>query len=409
MTTIPGDPAAIEARADTIAAAGLGVDAATTTARAISISDWDGAAEEAYLGHRASVVERATSLAEAYPDPARALGEYAAVLRANQERYTAARETVGALTAQALRVPFPANLPAILRDLGNAHEEALAAVGAVTQAAAGAAARLRAAFPGPTEEGARPWWDPFGWGRDPLATPNVTVGPGVLDADNFDESDLNQGQIGDCFLLVGIQGLLRTSEGDQFLRDHVRWDPATQAYIVTIYDDGTPVDVSVTQIFGGGARNNGQDKPSIASLYEAAFAEHFGRDYLDGGHADEAMERITGHGSDGTGGIWPFNTDRGDARQAIDDGAIAAISSPRGGDHTYDFTVRDADGNESTQSVDIVNKHAYQVEKIEENGDVWIRNPWGPENSADGGALIRVPSDVVDDIFGRIVWNGGVR
>jgi hypothetical protein len=281
---------------------------------------------------------------------------------------------------------------------------AFGAIGRLQQAAATAADELRAAS---GEDGdARPWWDPFGWFND-AEDPDERVSDNILDDDTFDPEDVGQGGIGDCFMLSSIVSLLSTDGGDDFIRDHVRWDPDKNGYWVTLYKNGEPTEVFVEYVFDNGAKQNdwqwgifGGDKPSIAALYEAALRQEYGYDFIDGGVPAEAMEIITGHPvdtieNDEHTGLSESQVD--ELRDVIDDGGQVVLSSPRDGEHH--ITVTGEDG--STREVEIVTTHAYAVTRIEADGSVWVRNPWGPGNSADGGGEFRVSAEDVADLFWR--------
>jgi hypothetical protein len=208
-------------------------------------------------------------------------------------------------------------------------------------------------------------------------------------------------------MLSSIVSLLSTDGGDDFIRDHVRWDPDKNGYWVTLYKNGEPTEVFVEYVFDNGAKQNdwqwgifGGDKPSIAALYEAALRQEYGYDFIDGGVPAEAMEIITGHPvdtieNDEHTGLSESQVD--ELRDVIDDGGQVVLSSPRDGEHH--ITVTGEDG--STREVEIVTTHAYAVTRIEADGSVWVRNPWGPGNSADGGGEFRVSAEDVADLFWR--------
>ncbi len=305
-------------------------------------------------------------------------------------------------SARALR-GNPLDLGAALTGL-RAEFAATAALGQLQEAAATAAAELRAAI---GEEGdGRPWWDPFGWFND-AEDPDERVSDNILDDDAFDPDDVAQGSIGDCFMLSSVVALLNTDAGDAFIRDHVRWDAEREGYWVTLYANGEPEEVFVEYVFDNGAKQSdwdwwifGGDKPSIAALYEAAIRQEYGYDFIDGGVPAEAMEIITGHPVDviENGNYAGLDADQVDElRDVLDDGGQVVISSPRSGDHQ--ITVTDPDGN--SREVDVVTSHSYVITRIDPDGSVWMRNPWGPGNSADGGGEFRVSAADVEDLFWR--------
>lgn len=60
------------------------------------------------------------------------------------------------------------------------------------------------------------------------------------------------------------------------------------------------------------------------------------------------------------------------------------------------------DGELTDIEVDVVGGHAYMVERIDDDGGVWVRNPWGQGNGADGGEVFRMDADEFARIFGRV-------
>lgn len=207
---------------------------------------------------------------------------------------------------------------------------------------------------------------PLGWfteDRDP-DDPDQRVSNNVLDDDAFSSDDVSQGQIGDCFALSSIVSLLSTDGGDDFIRDNVRWDPDRHVYWVTLYENGKGEEVFVDHVDGKGAKQKdwewwifSGDKSSIAALYESALQSKYGYSYLEGGQSWEVMEKITG---------------REVTEQANDDYS--------------GFSARQDD---SLRSV------------LEAGGSMWVRNPWAPVTSADGGGEFKVSAEDVARVFWR--------
>ncbi|WP_123932900.1 hypothetical protein [Gordonia sp. RS15-1S] len=50
------------------------------------------------------------------------------------------------------------------------------------------------------------------------------------------------------------------------------------------------------------------------------------------------------------------------------------------------------------QKVTIKGAHAYVVVKAAPDG-IWVKNPWGPANSADTGSVFWIPKENIDDDF----------
>ena len=107
--------------------------------------------------------------------------------------------------------------------------------------------------------------------------------------------DANQTIIGDCYLLATLQGYSQTEEGQQLLRDHVRWDEKKNCFVVTLYDNGRPIDVEVDDYYSDGTKDK-QGRPTLMSLYERAYGKHFGHgDLADGGNPEnDGMKVVSG-------------------------------------------------------------------------------------------------------------------
>ena len=94
------------------------------------------------------------------------------------------------------------------------------------------------------------------------------------------DPDANQTSMPDCFMLVTLQGYSATEKGQQFLRDHVKWDDGKGCFTVTLYDDkGNEVHVDVYDYYANGAKDEA-GRPTLMSIYERAYGKQFGDDDL---------------------------------------------------------------------------------------------------------------------------------
>lgn len=211
--------------------------------------------------------------------------------------------------------------------------------------------------------------------------PDVPV-PGDVrkDPDAGNPADIRQGQIGDCWLLAGIgsvaQMLEREGKVDEFLAEHLRpvGDPPTH-WVVTLYQDGKPVEVTVEAKSTEGGVRGGDGAPNWLSIYERAAAEQRGGSYedIDGGFSDDAMKLMTGKSSNRDGEL---------DLQAIEDklnsGQAVSVGSEGVKDDDFDWFWEPAEVNRT----DVVPNHAYIVTGVKTNGDgekvVVLANPWGP-------------------------------
>lgn len=234
-----------------------------------------------------------------------------------------------------------------------------------------------------------------------------------------DWGPVDQFSIGDCYLLATLQAYSQTESGRQHLRDHVTWDEEKQAFMVTLYDNGKKVAIPVTDYYAQGHREN-QDpqgshgNPSIFSIYERAYGQHFDdRDLRDGGRSGQAMKTIsdqkaehldTRGGSGWFGWPWWDDDQYTDAEWSqIEDAASqerpVTASTDEGG--TISDSNVDADTNNdgkfdaSDQGGDytIIDNHVYTVESIDDKY-VTLINPWANNDLSDGtkipGGRIRI-------------------
>lgn len=401
MVAAFGDPAAVSAAADELRRAATDVERTRALVGTATPDLWRGVAADAFSAAATATLPVAEGLADSLAAAAGTLTRYAAVQREALSASSGAQADFDkahrALESNPLDV-----LAAV--DLVASRAAAFGAAARLQQAASTAAAELLTAV---GEEGdARPWWDPFGWFND-ADEPDERVTEGILDDDSFDPDDVAQGNIGDCFMLSSVGSLLSSDGGDEFIRDNVRWDADKEGFWVTLYSDGEPKEVFVDYVFDNGARQGdwdwlvfSGDKPSIAALYEAAIREEYGNDFLDGGVPADAMEIITGREVDVVensdySGMDPEQVDG--LRDVLDDGGQVVISSPRSGENQITVTAPDG----SSREIEVVNTHSYVVTRIDPDGSVWMQNPWGPGNSADGGGEFRVSPDDVENLFWR--------
>lgn len=396
-----GAPAAVDAAAHDLRRSSKAAEQALAHAKRARPDAWRGQAADAFATASEKTFPTVERLSDALQSASETLARYADVQRRVQADYSEAQANFDRAKT-ALR-QNPLDIGAGIT-LARSSMAGLGALGEIQQAAATAANELRS-LSGADGDG-RPWWDPFGWFTDP-EDPDVKVSKGIMDDDAFDPDDVSQGQLNDCFLLSTIVSLLNSDEGDQFIRDNVHWDSEKGGYWVTLYESGKPVEVFVEHVFGSGAKQKdwewlflSGDKPSIAALYESAMRQKYGYSYLDGGISADAMETITGKSvteieNSNYAGLSESQVDS--LREVVNAGGQATVSSPRSGEHL--ITVTDPSGN--TREVELVTTHSYVVTRVEADGSMWVRNPWGPGNSADGGGEFRVSAEDVASKFWR--------
>lgn len=181
------------------------------------------------------------------------------------------------------------------------------------------------------------------------------------------QADLNnQDRYGDCTTLSTLISLAHSDPN--FIREHMKWDPDTNTYEVTLYDDdGNPVTVNVdpSKIPSQGSDTEATGKPTWMSVYEQAIQQQYG-DIPNGQWEDVPIRRITG--------------------QDVDLGPPPSVDDIRDGMNQDPPSVMTADtvhGSNQPDDVDpakrVVNNHTYAVRGIDDDGNVILQNPWGPD------------------------------
>ncbi|WP_179561708.1 C2 family cysteine protease [Cellulomonas soli] len=415
---LPGDPSGVRA------AAGLLVRSASASRGAggdllrLRECAWEGAAADAFRAKVRTASDEADAVAGAFERGSRVLQAYADVLQSQMQAADAAEEVWSNARERALLTPL--DLVALL-DVRRAVDARHAAVSTAQRAAIDAAAQLDGIL-GPVGWGEH-WWDPFGWGdSDDVTVPDRGVDGSILNDGSWDPGSVHQGKLGDCYLMASIMGLLNSDDGDQWVKDNIRWDAAREGYWVTLYPFEKPVEYFVDRVYDQGATEPGDgllfwssSKPSIAALYEAAAAQELGyRELASGGTSAEALALLTGkHATsyervygDGYAGSLP------EIRAALDSGASVVASSDRystslsGQSHLIEAETVAADGGTEVVDLRIATMHTYMVDRVDADGGVWLRNPWGEGNSYDDGVEFKVAADDFADIFYDVSASG---
>jgi len=373
----------------------VGTDAVV---RAVASLSWTGSAAD-LCAHRVSAgVDAGRALVASFATVGTALMAFATTLAECESQSVGLDHDVRAAHRRIAADPFDL---AAWRDYITARAGRTQAAARAESAAADAAAAIRTAI-----------------GRsaaaDALEAERLRGAPvpdDVLDRTSWDPQDVGQRGIGDCYLLSSLMALMRTDAGDDLLRRNVRWDESQSGYWVTLYREGEPFDVFVDATYLLGARQGQYGDIGVVSLYEAAVGIHLGYpDFNDGGWPKDALELVTGGSAREyeTGSSWwnPFDDRFGDsqdeiAAQLADGAAVTADTSGRPSAEGVPVVV-ECDGSQVEATVTIVGGHAYSVERIDDDGNVWVRNPWGAGNSADDGNLVRLTSEQFATYFRNV-------
>jgi hypothetical protein len=208
----------------------------------------------------------------------------------------------------------------------------------------------------------------------------------------FSPEDINQGAVNDCWWIGTLAAYANTPEGEKWLKDHIRANP-NGTFTVTLYVDGKPVEVTVTDYFpasdkestaGNGFWNEQNKKvPNWASIYEkarAALPDTGSYDNLSGGWSvvnpnfgsGGAMGTLTG---DEASWITPSDPitrlplpgyQLSDLRKDLSDGRPVTVTTYISG------------------RTDMVDFHQYTVTSVNPDSTVTLRNPWGQDASLHG-------------------------
>jgi hypothetical protein len=193
-------------------------------------------------------------------------------------------------------------------------------------------------------------------------------------------SDIAQGAIGDCWYMASLMAVAQADPS--LLRQAITRNP-NGTYTVRLYDDGRPVDVTVTPemvLRDDSPAFSYQHTQELADgsqgyeiwplVMEKALALHWG-DYaaIEGDSPGLGLEVVTGRPSD--------SSDLDDAPSVseldalLDGGGAVTLASFGDGDDLPDTYGNASDGG-------LVTGHAYYVQSVDsEAGTVTVVNPWG--------------------------------
>ncbi|MCL2455079.1 MAG: C2 family cysteine protease [Micrococcales bacterium] len=368
--------------------AGLYLECADELRRSRSCT-WEGQAAEAFRAAATKVEKKIEDHAELKVAASRIMAAHFAVLgSAEAAKERAKSEQADASSRLAADVfDFRA-----LSDLVAARQAFAEAERTIKTSADETARRLQALLNQYGLAWGEDWGGPLGW-----FSRMEPVREDVLDA-SWDHTQIRQGRQGTCYLIATLVNIMRFDTGDDFLREHVRWNSDKELFEVTLYVDYRPVVVEVDYIYQRGSNHTVDGllwfdlyKPNVVSIYEAAVGQVIGWDDLvDGGTRQWAIETITGRPAAAQESTFFIDNDdhRQWLRETLRSGGIVTA-----GGGTSDLTfknvdVEQPDGRLITKSVTILKSHAYSVERVEIDGSVWVRNPHGPGGG--GGGLIHL-------------------
>ncbi|MBS4104303.1 C2 family cysteine protease [Tsukamurella paurometabola] len=243
---------------------------------------------------------------------------------------------------------------------------------------------------------------------DPNAAPDQAVNAGLLSGGIPGPGTTKQGSMGDCWVLASFMGFQVSEAGRAALAKLVTANP-NGGYDVRFGSDCRMFHVD--KVFADGARqvngSTGSKDQGVISVLEAAFRQTSTPakyQMCAGWFAPEAQKVITGTFSEEYPDLSPMGhkmrdrltKDADDVNSLIASGRSAVVSTRK--DTSFITDVMTPSGLKSSTKVKLVGQHQYVVTKAAQDG-VWIMNPWGPNNSGDGGGEVWVPVAQIEDSF----------
>ncbi|MGP9744186.1 C2 family cysteine protease [Brachybacterium sp. AOP29-B2-41] len=220
--------------------------------------------------------------------------------------------------------------------------------------------------------------DSLGGFEDPRHVSSRTIGVDLETIQAFDPRTTVQGDsFGDCWFLATLASV--AAQNPELIAENIELvhgpTPDEDYWIVTLYENGEPVEHVVTQdeLVKDGVRGridhdtgSYSERISWMSIYERAAVEHVGGDYgdLEANFAGKGFDMITGDS-----GSLSINAGFDSIRADLEDGKSVVTSTPPG------WLLGGApDG-------DVVDGHVYIVEGLSTNQEgeevIVLVNPWG--------------------------------
>lgn len=203
--------------------------------------------------------------------------------------------------------------------------------------------------------------------------PPTTRSDEQLFIDDINIDDVNQGSLGDCYLIATIASIAKTNP--EFISNMIT-DNGDGTYTVRLYDAGTPRHIRVDADFyrdgnGNPAYAHGADTREIwPAIIEKAYAK------MNGGYDDIVSDKPRAALLALTGNVphWSHTSSNSldsiysQMEGALNRGRPVIASSLQSGDRNYEQN-------------GLAFKHAYSVTGVytDSNGQRWVnlRNPWG--------------------------------
>jgi Ca2+-binding RTX toxin-like protein len=222
---------------------------------------------------------------------------------------------------------------------------------------------------------------------DPTAAAGTKVGNfatrPLFSSNGPSRDDINQGQAGSCWWLSTLSAVAGTEEGAARIKQNVT-DFGDGTYGVRFFSmTGTEQFVRVDadlQTYSWSTTTPyyasfGAEGSIWVSIYEKALTRVRGSKLgnyttIDGGWMDEAFRRI---------GMDPTNTNKG--QLASDNDLVTLLTDAQNANKSMTVGFLSVPGG-----MNLVGYHAYTIDRVNDDGTITLRNPWGVDNqtSTDG-------------------------
>lgn len=237
------------------------------------------------------------------------------------------------------------------------------------------------------------------------AKPDEAVKPGLMDGGIPRIDTAEQGGLGDCWVLASFLGFQASEKGREGLAKMIT-PSAKGGYDVKFGSSCVPYHVD--KVYGDGAKFAGDQ--GMISILESAYSQTGGGSsaYLMcvGGFSFTSQAKITGSESEhhlvasiGNKVRDQVTQDHVKTNALIAEGRSVVLGTMK--DMTFTTDVMRNGTLFRNQPVKTLGMHQYAVTKATPDG-VWVVNPWGPGNSADGGGEIWIPKEQVNHSFSDI-------